>query len=158
MDKLIENTVSLVTGMAGNYMLICAMMGWFGASMIKIAICLARDKRLDFRKLFASGGMPSSHSATVTALCTAAAKSQGLRTPEFAISFIFAYIVMHDAAGVRRAAGEQAKTLNSLVNSLFEHKPLYLNKKLKELIGHTPLEVVVGGLLGVLISLLFPVY
>lgn len=139
-----------------NYALICSMLGWLIASMAKVIILLIREKRLDFRKLFASGGMPSSHSATVSSLAVAVAKTDGLRSTGFAISFMFAFIVMYDAAGVRRAAGEQARILNHLVNNLSEHKPVYVKKNLKELIGHTPLEVVVGALLGILIALVMP--
>jgi acid phosphatase family membrane protein YuiD len=143
----------VVNDLLGNYALICSMLGWLIASAFKIIILFIREKRLDFRKIFASGGMPSSHSATVSSLATAVAKTDGLGSTSFAVSFIFAFIVMYDAAGVRRAAGEQARILNQLVNNLTEHKPVYLKKNLKEIIGHTPLEVVVGALLGILIAL-----
>jgi len=132
------------------------MLGWLIASVTKIIIGLIREKRLDFRRIYGSGGMPSSHSATVSSLAVAVAKTNGLRSTSFAIAFMLAFIVMYDASGVRRAAGEQARILNQLVNNLSEHRPVYLKKNLKELIGHTPLEVVVGALLGVLIVLLFP--
>jgi len=146
----------IINDILNNYALICAMLGWFIASVAKIIIILIRERRFDFRKLFASGGMPSSHSATVSALATAVAKTDSIRSTNFAISFMFAFIVMYDASGVRRAAGEQARILNHLVNNLSENKPVYLKKNLKELIGHTPLEVVVGALLGVLIVLVAP--
>lgn len=139
-----------------NYALTCSMLGWFIASVAKIIIILIREKRLDFRKLFASGGMPSSHSATVSSLAAAVAKTDGFGSTSFAISFMFAFIVMYDASGVRRAAGEQARILNHLVNNLSDNRPVYLKKNLKELIGHTPLEVVVGALLGILIVLVAP--
>jgi len=139
-----------------NYALICSILGWFVASVAKIMILLIREKRLDLRKLFASGGMPSSHSAAVSSLAAAVFKTDGLRSTSFAIAFMFAFIVMYDALGVRRAAGEQARILNQLVNNLSEHKPVYLKKNLKELIGHTPLEVIVGALLGILIALVVP--
>ncbi|MCL2099290.1 MAG: divergent PAP2 family protein [Oscillospiraceae bacterium] len=140
-----------------NYALICSLMGWLIASVAKIIIGLAKEKRLDFRKIYGSGGMPSSHSSTVSALATAVAKIDGLQSTNFAIAFMFAFIVMYDASGVRRAAGEQARILNQLVNNLSDNKPAYLTKKLKELIGHTPLEVIVGALLGILIVLVSPV-
>ena len=146
----------VINDIINNYALICAILGWLIASFGKIIIILIKEKRLDFRKLFASGGMPSSHSATVSSLATAVAKTDGLKSTTFAIAFMFAFIVMYDASGVRRAAGEQAKILNQLVNNLSEHKPAYVKKNLKELIGHTPLEVVVGALLGVLIALIAP--
>jgi len=148
--------MSEINKILNNYALICAMLGWFIASVAKIAVILIREKRLDIKKLFASGGMPSSHSATVSSLAAAVAKTDGLGSTAFAIAFMFAFIVMYDASGVRRAAGEQARILNQLVNNLFENKPVYVKKNLKELIGHTPLEVIVGGLLGVLIALVAP--
>ena len=139
-----------------NFALICAALGWIIASLVKVAILLIKEKRLDFRKLFASGGMPSSHSATVSSLASAVAKTEGFGSTGFAVAFMFAFIVMYDASGVRRAAGEQARILNHLVNNLFENKPVYWKKNLKELIGHTRLEVVVGCLLGILIALFMP--
>jgi len=139
-----------------NYALMCATMGWLIASVAKIIIIAIREQRLDFRRIYGSGGMPSSHSATVTSLATAVARNDGLNSTSFAVAFILAFIVMYDALGVRRAAGEQAKILNHLVSNLSEHKPIYLRKNLKELIGHTPLEVIVGGLLGILIALVAP--
>jgi len=139
-----------------NYALICSILGWFIASVAKIIIILIREKRFELRKLFSSGGMPSSHSATVSSLAVAVAKTDGFGSTTFAIAFMFAFIVMYDASGVRRAAGEQARILNQLVNNLTEHKPVYLKKNLKELIGHTPFEVIVGALLGVLIALVMP--
>ena len=146
----------IIDDILNNYALICSMLGWLIASVTKIIIGLIREKRLDFRRIYGSGGMPSSHSATVSSLAVAVAKTNGLRSTSFAIAFMLAFIVMYDASGVRRAAGEQARILNQLVNNLSEHRPVYLKKNLKELIGHTPLEVVVGALLGVLIVLLFP--
>lgn len=137
-----------------NYALMCSMLGWFTASVAKIIITLIREKRFELKKLFASGGMPSSHSATVSSLATAVFVKEGFGSTSFAITFILAFIVMYDASGVRRAAGEQARILNQLVNNISENKPVNLKKNLKELIGHTPLEVVVGCLLGVLIALI----
>ena len=139
-----------------NFALMCSLLGWLIASVAKIIIGLIKEKRIDFRRIYGSGGMPSSHSATVSSLATAVAKTDGLRSTSFAIAFMFAFIVMYDATGVRRAAGEQARILNHLVQNLAENKPVYLKKNLKELIGHTPLEVVVGSLLGILIALVMP--
>ena len=145
---------NIINDIINNYALICSLTGWLIASIAKIIIILIRERRLDFRRIYGSGGMPSSHSATVSALATAVAKTDGLDSTSFAIAFMFAFIVMYDASGVRRAAGEQARILNQLVNNLSENKPVYLKKNLKELIGHTPLEVIVGGLLGILIALI----
>ncbi|MCL2813158.1 MAG: divergent PAP2 family protein [Oscillospiraceae bacterium] len=146
----------VITGILGNYALVCSILGWFCASLAKVAVLLVRERRLDLRKIFSSGGMPSSHSATVSSLATAVAKTDGLESTVFAISFMFAFIVMYDASGVRRAAGEQAKILNQLVGNFSENKPLHMKKNLKEIIGHTPLEVIVGALLGILIALVAP--
>jgi len=147
---------NIINDIINNYALICSLTGWLIASVAKIIIILIREKRLDFRRIYGSGGMPSSHSATVSSLATAVAKTDGLYSTNFTIAFMFAFIVMYDASGVRRAAGEQARILNQLVNNLSENKPVYLKKNLKELIGHTPLEVIVGGLLGILIALIVP--
>lgn len=146
----------LVNSIINNFALMCSLLGWLIASFAKIIVSLIKEKRLDFRRIYGSGGMPSSHSATVSSLATAVAKTDGMQSTNFAIAFMFAFIVMYDASGVRRAAGEQARILNQLVNNLSEHKPVYLKKNLKELIGHTPLEVVVGALLGILIGLVMP--
>jgi len=146
----------IISDLLNNFALTVSLMGWLIASVFKIIIGFVREKRLDFRRLYGSGGMPSSHSATVTSLATAVAKTDGLYSTSFAIAFMFAFIVMYDALGVRRAAGEQARILNQLVNNLSQQRPIYLRKKLKELIGHTPLEVIVGGLLGILIGLIAP--
>ena len=146
----------VIRGILGNYVLVCSMLGWLCASVAKVVILFVRERRLDLRKIFASGGMPSSHSATVSSLAAAVAKTDGLESTVFAISFMFAFIVMYDASGVRRAAGEQAKILNQLVDNFSENKPAYMKKNLKEIIGHTPLEVIVGALLGILIALLAP--
>jgi len=139
-----------------NYALVCAVMGWLIASLAKVTVILIKEKRFDFSKMYASGGMPSSHSATVSALASAVAVTDGIGSAMFAITFIFAFIVMYDATGVRRAAGEQAKILNQLVDNLNEKKPELFKKNLKEFIGHTPLEVIVGAAIGILIVVAMP--
>ena len=138
-----------------NYALLSAAAAWILAQLIKIIIDLVTMKRINFRLLMSSGGMPSSHSATVCALATSAGYIRGFRSLEFAMSFIFAFIVMYDASGVRRAAGEQAKILNRLVRELEEGKKINMQKQLKELIGHTPLEVMAGALMGIMIGIIF---
>lgn len=144
--------------LTGNYVLMCALSGWFSAQTLKILTALIKEKKLDFRKFFSNGGMPSSHTSTVCALCLSIGKTDGVKSSTFAVSFMLAFIVMVDATGVRRAAGEQAKILNQLVYDMTDDKPVYMKKKLKELIGHTPLEVIVGALLGALIVLIIPAY
>ena len=140
-----------------NRILIAAIVSWFAAQFIKIIINLIQEKKFDFGLIMSSGGMPSSHSATVCALCLMVMRTHSLSSTYFAISVIFAFIVMYDAAGVRRAAGEQAKVLDKIVDDLAKGKTEYMEKDLKELIGHTPFQVFVGALLGVLIGSVFPV-
>ena len=112
-----------------------------------------KNKKLNFKRLVETGGMPSSHSATVTSLMTAVGISEGLSSPIFAAVFVFSVIVMYDAAGVRRAAGKQASILNQLINSNQVH--VDTNVKLKELLGHTPVQVIVGGVYGVIVGIIF---
>lgn len=113
---------------------------------------LRRD--FDLRVLTRSGGMPSSHSAMVTSLASTVGFRSGPQSDAFAISVIFAFIVMYDAAGVRQSAGKQAKVLNQIIRELFMGQPVS-EEELKELIGHTPVEVFVGALIGILSTVLW---
>ena len=142
--------------LATNYMLICAVAGYFIAQILKILIGLIRDHKLDMRLMFASGGMPSSHASTVAALCISCARLHGIGSPLFAVTFILASIVMYDAAGVRRAAGEHARILNQLMKGLTSRDHHLAEASLKELIGHTPLQVVMGALLGIALPFVIP--
>lgn len=150
--------MEFLTGLFNNYVLICAAIGWFAAQFIKCVRYIVKNHRFDFMILMSSGGMPSSHSATVSAMVIATARACGTHTTEFALTVILAFIVMYDAAGVRRAAGEQAKVLNRIAKDISEGETQYLDKNLKEFIGHTPFQVLIGGLLGVVIPLLIPVF
>lgn len=147
-----------IKGFFTNYLLVCAFIGWFAAQFIKCTRYVIKNRKFDFAVLMSSGGMPSSHSATVCALVTASAKIDGTNSVMFALAFILAFIVMYDAAGVRRAAGEQAKVLNRLAKELSDGDTRYLDKNLKELIGHTPFQVIMGALLGIILTLLIPVF
>jgi len=118
------------------------------AQLSKLLVSLLQQKQLDLRVLFGSGGMPSSHSALVTALAVAIGRVEGWQSSAFAIAMTFAFIVMYDAAGVRQAAGKQAKVLNQIVEELFQEDPHLSEEKLKELLGHTPFQVIIGALLG----------
>ena len=113
-----------------------------------------KEKVFDLRLIFSSGGMPSSHSAVVTSLATSIGIAKGFASPEFALSAMLAFITMTDAAGVRRAAGRQAAVLNKIVQDMISGGKNLSSEKLKELLGHTPFEVIIGALLGVLIALL----
>ena len=122
------------------------------AQVIKVVEDSLRHRRLDLRRLATSGGMPSSHTALVLSLTTVIGSKRGLNSPEFAISAIFSVVVMYDATGVRRAAGRQAQVLNRMIDDLF-HREGIREERLRELIGHTPVEVIAGALLGILVAL-----
>lgn len=124
---------------------------WLVAQIIKVIITLIIDKKLNLTRLIGSGGMPSSHSAVVMSLTTALGLDYGWESVYFMISFIFSLVIMYDASGVRRAVGKQAIILNTMLEDLYEHKRIK-EEKLKELIGHTPYEVVMGAILGIIIA------
>lgn len=130
----------------------------FAASLIaqsfKIIVDFMQNGKINFRVLVETGGMPSSHSALVTALAAGVGQVQGWDSTEFAIATIFAIIVMYDAAGVRQAAGKQAKVLNQIVDEMFQENPEFNEDRLKELLGHTPFQVIIGSILGIAISCL----
>jgi acid phosphatase family membrane protein YuiD len=136
-----------------NQVLITALIACGFAQGLKLVVELLQHQRLNFRVLVETGGMPSSHSALVAALAASIGQSMGWDSNEFAVATIFAIIVMYDAAGIRRAAGEQAKVINQILENptLHSAKEL-LEKPLKELLGHTRLEVLMGSCLGVAIS------
>lgn len=135
-----------------NEVLLVAIAACLLAQALKLVVDVLRNGKLNFRILVETGGMPSSHSALVTALAAGVGQTLGWDTPEFAIASIFAAIVMYDAAGVRQAAGKQARVLNQIVDELFQ-KDHHLNEdRLKELLGHTPVQVIAGCVLGVAVS------
>ncbi len=126
--------------------------GWTVAQTTKMIICLVQSRRLDFRYLVSTGGMPSAHSAMASSVATAMGLAEGFSSPMFALSFCFAAVVMFDAQSVRAAAGKQARLLNQIVDELFKAHHLSENK-LKELLGHTRLEVFFGLLTGIVSAL-----
>jgi acid phosphatase family membrane protein YuiD len=140
-----------VTDIAANPVLVAATMAWAIAQTIKFVLYSVRDRRVSLRYLTTMGGMPSTHSATVAGLATAVGIREGLRSTSFAVAFLFAIVVMYDAAGVRRAAMAQAKILNQIIDELFQGHPIS-ETRLRELLGHTPFEVLMGALLGVVIA------
>ena len=134
-----------------------AVLGWAVAQVIKTIIDFSLNKKVNFERLVGSGGMPSCHSSTVCALCVAAGVEYGLGSGEFAIAGILAVIVMYDARGVRRETGNQAEVLNQIMeffrmpeNGVFKLE--FDQDKLKVLIGHTPLQVLCGAILGIIIG------
>ncbi|HJC65254.1 MAG: divergent PAP2 family protein [Lachnospiraceae bacterium] len=140
--------------MLGNQLLVSAVLGWVVAQGLKTLIDFALNKSFNKERLVGSGGMPSSHSATVCGLTTAAVIKYGVGSFEFAISFVLSMIVMYDAIGVRRETGKQAKLLNSiLMENPLKLSAEVLQERLKEYVGHTPLQVVAGALLGVFLAI-----
>ena len=138
----------------GNQLLVSAVLGWVVAQGLKTLIDFALNKSFNKEGLVGSGGMPSSHSATVCGLTTAAVIKYGVGSFEFAISFVLSMIVMYDAIGVRRETGKQAKLLNSiLMENPLKLSAEVLQERLKEYVGHTPLQVVAGALLGVFLAI-----
>ncbi|HMP91161.1 MAG TPA: divergent PAP2 family protein [Kiritimatiellia bacterium] len=134
-----------------NITFVAAFIGWFSAQAIKFTWNLLKNRTLDFKYLISTGGMPSAHSATVSALATSVGFREGTDSTMFAVTLAFALIVMFDAQSVRRAAGQQARLLNQIVQELFKEHHLSTHK-LAELLGHTRLEVFAGMLLGVVIG------
>ena len=127
---------------------------WFGIQLFKLIYDLATTKQFNFKRIIGAGGMPSSHSAVVTSLTTLIAKSYGLNSAIFAFSLIFSFVVMYDACGVRQAAGKQAKVLNEIVNTPGLTN-VEVQEKLQEALGHTPTQVFVGALIGLVAGLIF---
>ena len=128
-----------------------AILAWFSAQFIKVMFTIISEKKIDISRMYGAGGMPSSHSALVTAMTASIGKIYGLDEPIFAVCCVFTMIVMYDAAGVRRAAGKQAKA----INLLFMHTDLKFEEQLKELLGHTPLQVFCGAVLGIAVGCFF---
>jgi acid phosphatase family membrane protein YuiD len=135
-----------------NPTFLSALCGWFASQLIKFTWHLITKKEIDFRYMISTGGMPSAHSATVSALATSVGIREGVSSSIFAVTLAFALIVMFDAQSVRRAAGQQARLLNQIVAEIFkEHH--FSKHKLAELLGHTRLEVLAGAALGVIVGL-----
>ena len=136
-----------------NHVLVAAFLSWAIAQVSKTILELFKQRKLIISRLVSSGGMPSSHSALVTGLATAAGRQMGVSSPLFAVAVVLASIVMYDAAGVRRAVSIQARILNQMIEEAFQGSPM-AEKRLRELIGHTPIQVMAGGLLGFCVGLL----
>lgn len=126
---------------------------WFCIQSFKVIYDLVTTKKFNFKRILGAGGMPSSHSATVTVLATLIGKYEGVDTSLFALSLIMAFIVMYDACGVRRAAGKQAALLNKIVETP-GLTGVQVSERLVEVLGHTPVQVIVGALLGVVVGLI----
>ena len=142
--------MNVIKNLILNFPLICAGTGWFAAQMLKVLTGAFREREFSFVELlFGTGGMPSSHTAAVTSLTVACGMSQGLSSAAFAVSCLLTLIVMRDATGVRREAGKQARVLNLIMEDLFKSTDQEnIDRNLKELVGHTPLQVFVGFIVG----------
>ncbi len=141
-----------------NYVLNVAVVSWMSAQFIKTLLNYLKYRKFNPERLIGAGGMPSAHSASVCGLTIAVARSVGFASPLFAIAFLLAAVVMYDAMGVRRQAGEHARVINMIVRknkNYITYMPKDKNG-LKEFLGHTPLEVMGGALLGILIAMLLP--
>ncbi len=142
-----------------NYIIWAAVCGWFMAQVIKVIINLVVHKQLRWERLFGDGGMPSAHSATVCAMTVMCGYCEGFNSAVFAVALVLAIVVMHDATGVRREAGKHAVSLLQvfdLLGELFAEKDkVKQDEKLKTLVGHTPLQVALGAVVGILVAILF---
>ncbi len=133
--------------------LLAPIVAWGIAQIAKLTLTLVRERRLNLRVLAETGGMPSSHSAIVMGLTSGVGHHAGLTSASFAIALIFTFVVMYDAAGLRRAAGRQAEVLNRLVEDLVHMRGVQ-EARLRELLGHTPMEVLVGAVIGLAVGII----
>ncbi len=140
-----------------NSILWSAVISWIIAQTLKVIIGIITEKRFNFKWFVGTGGMPSSHVAGVSALATSTGLNFGFDSPIFAVAAIFTFIIMFDAQGVRRASGKQAEILNRIMEDIYLKREVR-EDKLKELIGHTPVQVLAGCALGILISIVFNQY
>jgi acid phosphatase family membrane protein YuiD len=137
-----------------NKILIITLLVWAIAQGIKVLLCVFREKRFNFKWLIGTGGMPSSHAAGAMALATTCGLHIGFDSVAFALAFVFAIVTMFDAQGVRRAAGEQAAILNQIMDDIYWKGKIEADR-LFELIGHSPLQVIIGGILGIVLASIF---
>lgn len=126
---------------------------WLLIQLFKVIWDLVTTKKFNFKRIMGAGGMPSSHSAVVTSLATLIGKYEGIQSPIFALAVVFSFIVMYDAAGVRRAAGKQASLLNKIISTP-GLTSIQVQEKLVEVLGHTPTQVIVGAVIGIVVGLI----
>jgi uncharacterized protein len=135
-----------------NHILSVTIVAWVFTQTIKVTLGVIREKKFNFRWFIGTGGMPSSHAAGATALALSSGLELGFSSPIFALAFVFAMVTMFDAQGVRRSAGKQAEILNKILDDIHWRGKIKENK-LKELLGHTPIQVIAGSIIGALIAL-----
>ncbi len=148
-----ENTKDLFVEFTKNKVFFITLYAWLITQTTKVIIGIITEKRFNFRWFVGTGGMPSSHAAIVSALATCVGLSAGIDSPVFVVSTLFAIIVIFDAQGMRRATGKQAEILNKMLDDIYWKKHIK-EDRLKELLGHTPIQVIVGVAAGVTIALL----
>ena len=151
---VLDNPDSIFIQWSHNKVFFVGFWSWVVAQTIKVLLGIMRERRFNFRWFVGSGGMPSSHAALATGLTTAIGLYYGFDSGLFAMAFAFMVVTMFDAQGVRRQSGHQAEALNRIMDDLYAHRAV-AEDRLKELFGHTPVEVFAGGLVGVVIALLF---
>ena len=143
----------IITQIIKNKIFMTTLSAWIIAQIIKVTIGVIKEKKFDFRWFVGTGGMPSSHAAGASCLAAAIGFEYGFNSVSFALAASFAIVVMFDAQGVRRASGRQARILNKIMEDIYWQKRIH-DSQLRELIGHTPIEVIAGFLLGVTIAFL----
>ena len=143
---------SFFVELLNNKSLVIAALSWFVAGVLKMFVELIVNKTFDIKRIVGAGGMPSSHTATVVALLVATGYFEGINSNAFATTVILAIIVIHDAVGVRFETGKQAKVLNTMMFESDAFKDLDFERQLKEYVGHTPLQVLMGGIVGLISS------
>ena len=136
-----------------NKYLYVPLLLWFCIQVFKVICDLVKTKKFNFKRIMGAGGMPSSHTAVVTSLAMLVGKSEGFDSAMFAVALVFAMVVMYDAAGVRRAAGKQAHLLNKIIETP-GLTGVEVQERLVEVLGHTPLQVIVGAIIGITVGLL----
>ena len=142
-----------IAGVLQNKYIVIPILLWFFIQLFKVIYDLVTTKKFNFKRILGAGGMPSSHSAVVVGLATLVGKYEGVNSSIFAVALILAFVVMYDAAGIRRAAGKQAKLLNQLIETP-GLTGVEVSEKLVEVLGHTPFQVIVGALIGLIAGLI----
>ena len=145
--------MNYIEQLISNRILVAGVASWASAQILKTITYAIVNHTLDIKRLLGDGGMPSAHSATVTAIAVATGFVAGFDTPVFAVAIMLAFIVMHDAMGVRLETGKQAKILNDMIKMVYD-EDMTPEEKLKEFVGHTPLQVLGGFVLGIVVDII----
>lgn len=146
--------VNFFIQLSKNQIFMAVLVAWFIAQCAKVFLGVVTEKKFNFRWFVDTGGMPSSHAATVSALAAAVCIKYGVTSSIFAVTLVFAWIIMMDAQGFRRSVGKQAEILNVVLDDIYWKKVIQ-EEKLRELLGHTPVEVLIGAAIGVLVAIIF---